>query len=125
LSADDARGHTPTEEEVRALPPELATLESVGQSVAPLGVDGADTLFDEAETWLRDNGFLPPPSTGPSRGRLPDETLVQARLNNLRRLADLRSQLGLRAATDSLLDGGHSLFLEVPSVTGRQRVRLV
>lgn len=49
---------------------------------------------------------------------------MQAQLNNLRRLQELRSPLGLRAATDSMVDGGHSLFLEIPSVTGRRRVRL-
>ncbi|MEU9429121.1 hypothetical protein AB0D87_41065, partial [Streptomyces sp. NPDC048342] len=124
LSAEDARGHVPAEDEIRALPHELATLESVGQSTAPLGVDGADPLFAEAETWLRDHGFLPPPADAPRRSRLPDETLVQAQLNNLRRLHELRSQLGLRAATDSMVDGGHSLYLEIPSVTGRRRVRL-
>ncbi len=124
LSAEDARGHTPTEDELRSLPHELGNLETVGQSTAPLGVTGTDQLFQEAETWLRDHGFLPPSATAPHRGRLPDETLVQAQLNNLRRLHELRSQLGLRAATDSMVDGGHSLFLEVPSVTGRRRVRL-
>ncbi|MGH1556176.1 hypothetical protein ACRAWF_43565 [Streptomyces sp. L7] len=126
LSAEDAAGHPPTEDEIRALPHELATLESIGQSTAPLGVDkdSAKPLFDDAETWLRNEGFLPPPADAPRRSRLPDETLVQAQLNNLRRLEELRSPLGLRAATDSMVDGGHSLFLEIPSVTGRRRVRL-
>ncbi|MFE6765630.1 hypothetical protein [Streptomyces sp. NPDC057689] len=125
LSADDARGRTPAESEVRQLPAELASLGSIGQSAAPLGVEGAAPLFAEAETWLRDQGFLPPPATAPRRGRMPDETLVQAQLNNLRRLQELRSGLGLRGATDSMMDGGHSLFLETPSSTGRRRVRLV
>lgn len=125
LSADDARGHTPAESEVRQLPAELASLGSIGQSAAPLGVEGTAPLFAEAETWLRDQGFLPPPATAPRRGRMPDETLVQAQLNNLRRLQELRSGLGLRGATDSMMDGGHSLFLETPSSTGRRRVRLV
>ncbi|MBK6019243.1 hypothetical protein JHN45_50365, partial [Streptomyces sp. MBT53] len=128
LSDADARGHAPTPDEVRALPHELATLESIGQSTAPLGVDGTATLFADAETWLRDNGFLPPAppaeGTAPQRSRLPDEKLVQAQLNNLRRLRELRSPLGLRAATDSMVDGGHSLFLEIPAITGRRRVRL-
>ncbi|MYW12522.1 hypothetical protein GT034_29880, partial [Streptomyces sp. SID2563] len=125
LSADDARGRTPAESEVRQLPAELASLGSIGQSTAPLGVEGAAPLFAEAETWLRDQGFLPPPASAPRRGRMPDETLVQAQLNNLRRLQELRSGLGLRGATDSMIDGGHSLFLETPSSTGRRRVRLV
>ncbi|MBK3581778.1 hypothetical protein JHN63_50125, partial [Streptomyces sp. MBT65] len=124
LSDTDARGHAPTPDEVRALPHELATLESIGQSTAPLGVDGTETLFEDAETWLRDNGFLPPAppaeGTAPQRSRLPDEKLVQAQLNNLRRLRELRSPLGLRAATDSMVDGGHSLFLEIPALTGRR-----
>ncbi|NED14432.1 hypothetical protein G3I33_23450, partial [Streptomyces sp. SID9124] len=125
LSADDARGRTPAESEVRQLPAELASLDSIGQSAVPLGVEGTAPLFAEAEAWLRDQGFLPPPANAPRRGRLPDETLVQAQLNNLRRLQELRSGLGLRGATDSMVDGGHSLFLETPSTTGRRRVRLV
>ncbi|WP_432131930.1 hypothetical protein [Streptomyces tendae] len=124
LNAEDARGREPTEEETRRLPQELEALEAIGQSCAPLGVDGAEVLFDQAEAWLRDHGFLPPPSSAPRRGRLADDTLVRAQLNNLSRLRDLRSKTGLRAATDSLVDGGHSLYLEVPAVTGPRRVML-
>ncbi|WP_299531524.1 hypothetical protein [uncultured Streptomyces sp.] len=121
LSAADALGTNPAE--VRSLPAELDRLESVGLSATPLGVTGADPLFDQAAQWLRTEGYLPS-ATHSRSSVLPDEALVQAQLANLRRFETARSDVGLRAATDGMVDGGHSLWLDRPTPTGTQRVRL-
>lgn len=124
MTAEDARGHVPTPEELRRLPAELEHLRSIGASATPLAVEDAERLFVPAENWLRREGFLPADDNARNRV-LPDEALVQAQLNNLRRFEQTRSQIGLRAAVDAMLDGGHSLFLEIPTLTGSRRVRLV
>ncbi|MDX3745891.1 hypothetical protein [Streptomyces sp. AK08-02] len=123
LTRESAQGHPPTAEERRALPAELENLESIGITAAPLAVEGPQDLFGHAEVWLRANGFLPP-ETNVRNLVLPDESLVQAQLNNLRRFEQARSALGLRAATDAMVDGGHSLWLERPTATGTHRIRL-
>ncbi|MFE4824295.1 hypothetical protein ACFRFU_49775, partial [Streptomyces sp. NPDC056704] len=125
LAREDARGHVPTQNEVRTLPPELESLRTIGLTATPIAVQGTEALFQHAEDWLRENGFLPPPPHRPSRNRIvPDEALVQARLNNLRRFEQARSEIGLRAATDSMVDGGHPIYLEKPTTTGIHRVQL-
>ncbi|MBK3581359.1 hypothetical protein JHN63_47880, partial [Streptomyces sp. MBT65] len=140
LSKADATGHAPTVAETRELPDSLERLDGIGLSAAPLDVTGTDGLFDEAETWLRDQGFLPPAPTAPRPtgvgGRLkqavrnhePEHQIrLHAQLNNLRRLREARSRTGLRAATDAMVDGGHALHFEVPTGTdtGVRRVRLL
>ncbi|WP_318219103.1 hypothetical protein [Streptomyces sp. SCL15-6] len=125
LAREDARGHVPTPDEVRTLPPELENLRAIGLTATPIAVQGTEALFQHAEDWLRENGFLPPPPHRPSRNRIvPDEALVQARLNNLRRFEQARSEIGLRAATDSMVDGGHPIYLEKPTATGIHRIQL-
>ncbi|KPI20019.1 hypothetical protein OK006_9543, partial [Actinobacteria bacterium OK006] len=125
LAREDAQGHEPTQDEKRTLPPELESLRTIGLTATPIAVRGTEALFQHAEDWLRENGFLPPPPQSPSRNRIvPDEALVQARLNNLRRFEQARSEIGLRAATDSMVDGGHPIYLEKPTATGIHRVQL-
>ncbi|MCG7204823.1 hypothetical protein MB828_13465, partial [Streptomyces arenae] len=140
LSQADANGHPPTPAEVRELPDSLERLDGIGLSAAPLDVTGTDGLFDEAETWLRREGFLPPSPTAPAptgvaarlkqaaRDHEPEHQIrLHAQLNNLRRLREARSRTGLRAATDAMVDGGHALHFEVPNSTdtGVRRVRLL
>ncbi|MGW3109747.1 hypothetical protein ACWDEW_48650, partial [Streptomyces sp. NPDC001100] len=140
LSKADATGHPPTAAETRELPDSLERLDGIGLSAAPLDVTGTDGLFDEAEAWLRREGFLPPSPTAPAptgvgarlkqalRNHEPEHQIrLHAQLNNLRRLREARSRTGLRAATDAMVDGGHSLHFEVPnsSDTGVRRVRLL
>ncbi|MGW0574686.1 WXG100-like domain-containing protein [Streptomyces sp. NPDC002920] len=107
----------------RDLPEELENLRALGSSAAPLGVTGTAPLFARAETWLREQGFLPPtePATGLSTT---GEATAQARLMNLRRFEQVRSDVGLRASVDAMLDGGHTLHLEYPTLTGTRRVQL-
>ncbi|MEV0477484.1 hypothetical protein AB0I50_47995, partial [Streptomyces prunicolor] len=124
LTAEDAQGHAPSEDELRLLPAELEHLRAIGTTATPLEVQGTEPLFVHAENWLRREGFLPGDTTARNRV-LPDEALVQAQLNNLRRFEQTRSQVGQRAAADAMVDGGHSLFLEIPTVSGTRRVRLV
>ncbi|MEU5124483.1 hypothetical protein AB0G80_37375, partial [Streptomyces asoensis] len=125
LAKSDAAGKTPEGEEVRTLPPELEHLRSIGVTAAPLAVDGPQELFAHAEVWLRANGFLPASATTTSRTTLlPDEALTQAQLNNLRRFEQARSDVGLLAAADAMVDGGHALWMDKPTPTGTRRIRL-
>ncbi|MBK3628904.1 hypothetical protein JHN59_29575, partial [Streptomyces sp. MBT49] len=125
LAKSDAAGKTPEGEEVRTLPPELEHLRSIGVTAAPLAVDGPQELFAHAEVWLRANGFLPASTTTTSRTTvLPDEALTQAQLNNLRRFEQARSDVGLLAAADAMVDGGHALWMDRPTPTGTRRIRL-
>ncbi|MEW2113724.1 hypothetical protein AB0945_00735 [Streptomyces sp. NPDC005474] len=120
---ETATGHAP--EEVRGLPPALEQMRSIGVSSTPLRVDGTDGMFTRAETWLREQGYLPP--ADPARGRLPDslsEAGAHARLANLRRFQQARSSVGRRAAMDSMVDGGYALWLDRPSLTGADRVQV-
>jgi hypothetical protein len=72
LSKADATGHTPTAAETRELPDSLDRLDGIGLSAAPLDVTGTDGLFDEAETWLRREGFpAGPRPTGIAPGAEP------------------------------------------------------
>ncbi len=140
LSKAAATGRPPTATEVRELPDSLERLDGIGLSAAPLDVTGTDGLFNEAEAWLRREGFLPPAPTAPGatgvgarlkqavRNHEPEHQIrLHAQLNNLRRLNEARSRTGLRAATDSMVDGGHALHFEVPNSTdtGVRRVRLL
>ncbi|MFC7016182.1 hypothetical protein ACFQMH_31725 [Streptomyces viridiviolaceus] len=108
----------------RHLPPEVLHLRDLGVSTTPLAVDGTGPLFDALETWLADHGFLPP-----RRGRadtwyhgpVSGATHLQ-RLNNQRKLDQLRSAMGLRAGLDEMTNGGHPVWFELPTVTGVRRV---
>ncbi len=85
-------------------------------SATPLGVTGTERLFERAETWLREQGYLPPVEQTP--GRLFDEETAHAQLVNLRRFEQARSEVGLRASIDSMVDGGYALWFDRPSRTG-------
>ncbi|MGW1465920.1 hypothetical protein ACWCPT_16455, partial [Streptomyces sp. NPDC002308] len=126
LSRSDASGTVPEGDELRYLPTELEHLRSIGTTAAPLAVEGPEQLFAHAEVWLRGNGFLPASAATTSRTSvLPDEALVQAQLNNLRKFEQARSDVGLRAAVDAMVDGGHALWLEKPTTGGgTRRIRL-
>ncbi|MFI6339558.1 hypothetical protein ACIBLC_32000, partial [Streptomyces sp. NPDC050535] len=125
LAKPDAAGKVPEADELRSLPPELEHLQSIGITAAPLAMDGPQQLFAHAEVWLRANGFLPGSTTTTSRSTvLPDEALMQAQLNNLRRFEQARSDVGLRAAADAMVDGGHALWMDKPTPTGTRRIRL-
>ncbi|WP_158727297.1 hypothetical protein [Streptomyces sp. NRRL S-31] len=108
----------------RHLPPELLHLRDLGVSTTPVAVRGTGPLFDELETWLGDHGFLPP-----RRGRagawyhgpVSGAAHLQ-RLNNQRKLDQLRSDMGLRAAFDEMTAGGHPVRFELPTATGTHRV---
>ncbi|MGH1556162.1 hypothetical protein ACRAWF_43495 [Streptomyces sp. L7] len=83
LSKADAAGQPPTGTERRELPDALERLDGIGLSAAPLGVTGADGLFDEAEAWLRREGFLRVRSHRDGRGaqlraRAPDPAACPA-----------------------------------------------
>ncbi|MGH1556169.1 hypothetical protein ACRAWF_43530 [Streptomyces sp. L7] len=89
----------------RELPDSLERLDGIGPSAAPLDVTGTDGMFDEAETWLRREGFParppPPPRAPPGsapaskqavRDHEPEHQIrLHAQLNNLRRLREARS----------------------------------
>ncbi|MFJ2477814.1 hypothetical protein ACIOWI_33395 [Streptomyces sp. NPDC087659] len=107
----------------RYLPPEVLHLRSLGVSTTPLSVDGAQALFDNLETWLRDHGFLPAATEAANplyRGPTEQALRVQ-RLNNLRKLEQIRSIMGLRAALDEMAEGGHTAWFELPMLNGTQR----
>ncbi|WP_330113837.1 hypothetical protein [Streptomyces sp. MUM 178J] len=120
LPAAEARGeeHRPGSGQ-RRLPGELENLQSLGVSAAPLGVAGTAPLFDRAEAWLRAQGFLPPLEPVPAT--LFDEAAAQAQLANMRRFEQARSGVGLRAAADAMLDGGHAMWFDLPDRTGGAR----
>ncbi|WP_405537424.1 hypothetical protein OG787_31905 [Streptomyces sp. NBC_00075] len=120
LSKADALGqeHAPGEG-LRELPDELENLQNLGMSAAPLAVTGTEPLFERAESWLRERGFLPPAE--PTPGTLFDEETAKAQLMNLRRFEQARSEVGLRASVDSMLDGGQALWFDRPSRTGGTR----
>ncbi|WP_327167289.1 hypothetical protein [Streptomyces subrutilus] len=104
----------------RQLPDELENLDGLGLSAAPLAVTGAEPMFRRAEAWLREEGFLPPLQR-PRAPYVEDEERAQAQLTNLRRFEQARSDVGLRASADALLDGGAPLWLDLPSRTGGTR----
>ncbi|MFI2428623.1 hypothetical protein ACH5A7_31825 [Streptomyces sp. NPDC018955] len=122
----DALGRVPSE--TRHLPPEVLHLEQLGVSTTPLQVSGTETLFERAERWLRDQGFLPSdqPGTQPWDRATGQATRTQ-RLNNLRKLDRMRSRLGLRSALDEMIEGGETTWFELPGALGTRRssVRLV
>lgn len=119
-------GHEPAE--ARHLPPELLHLRQLGVSVTPLRVRGTGPLFDRAEHWLREHGFLPSdrPSAGLWEG-VTEESVRTQRLNNLRKLDLMRSGTGLRSALDEMVEGGDAVVFERPTAHGTRRatVRLV
>lgn len=114
-------GHEPAE--TRHLPPELLHLRQLGVSVTPLRVQGTGPLFDRAEHWLREHGFLPSdlPSPGLWEG-VTEETVRTQRLNNLRKLDLMRSGTGLRSALDEMIEGGDAVVFERPTAHGTRRV---
>ncbi|WP_224733791.1 hypothetical protein, partial [Streptomyces sp. PSKA30] len=117
----DALGHVPTE--TRYLPPEVLHLKQLGVSTTPLQVSGTSLLFDQAERWLRDNGFLPSDRPETRRwDKAMDQAIRTQRLNNLRKLDQMRSRLGLRSALDEMIEGGDTTWFELPTPLGTQRV---
>ncbi|MCZ4088295.1 hypothetical protein O1W17_41185, partial [Streptomyces sp. H34-S5] len=104
----------------RQLPEDLENLDALGLSAAPLAVTGVEPMFRRAEAWLREEGFLPP-TTRPQAPYVEDEERAQAQLANLRRFEQARSEVGLRASADALLDGGIPLWLDLPRRTGGTR----
>ena len=105
-------GHKPLPHEVRELPEHLENLDSVGYSETPYKVDGAEPLFQQAEAWLRQEGFLPPATQ--TRGRPLDEPLVLAQLENLRRLGRMRTRFPLATSVGEAVDGGRPEWFELP-----------
>ncbi|MCY0958415.1 hypothetical protein [Streptomyces sp. H27-H5] len=121
LAAADAQGQEhAVGKGTRQLPDDLENLASIGLSAAPLAVTGAEPMFRRAEAWLRDEGFLPP-TQRPRAPYVEDEERAQAQLANLRRFELARSEVGLRASADALLDGGRPFWMELPSRTGGTR----
>ncbi|MGI5446940.1 hypothetical protein ACQEVM_14425 [Streptomyces sp. CA-243310] len=121
LTAADAQGQEhPIGKGTRQLPDDLENLASIGLSAAPLAVTGAEPMFRRAEAWLREEGFLPPIQR-PRTPYVEDEERAQAQLANLRRFEQARSEVGLRASADALLDGGKPFWMELPSRTGGTR----
>ncbi|WP_369207941.1 hypothetical protein, partial [Streptomyces sp. PU-14G] len=118
----DAAG-TPIEPgQERHLPPELASLRSLGVDATPLKVSGTESLFDQLETRLRSMGFLPPAERRRLEWLGDDTAILMAWLANARKLAVARSQIGLRGAAGALLDGGHPLYFDLPLARGVWRV---
>ncbi|MGW5677974.1 lonely Cys domain-containing protein [Streptomyces sp. NPDC003860] len=122
---DALTGHRPQGAEVRTLIDRLEHLASIGYADLPFRVasPGLDAMLDDAERWLRSEGFLPP-AQRPTGGRRPvgrNERLRRAQLANLRRLGDLRTRLGRAMAMQNAVDGGHPLFFEQPAAVGPTR----
>jgi hypothetical protein len=102
----------------RFLPREARELDYVGMSATTHKVTGTQKLFDRAQEWLTRNGFLPTEHDNPSAAAR------AAQLENYRRLAAARSDLGLRAGFDEMIDGGHSAWFDKPTPYGAQRLEL-
>ncbi|MFF5197650.1 MULTISPECIES: hypothetical protein [Streptomyces] len=125
-------GHRPTPGERREPPQRLADLDSISMSELPLTVEGTDALFEQAEAWLRKEGFLPPAEHGaaaphylPRIQMLSQQQLFETQLANLRKFEHLRTQHGLAAALPEAVDGGRPLWFEKHRpLTGPRRVRL-
>ncbi|MGW7672873.1 hypothetical protein ACWGJX_38140 [Streptomyces sp. NPDC054775] len=110
----------------RFLPAEIRDLQSLGVVTTPLAVRGAQKLFDHAEEWLRDRGFLPENNDGSRswyRGPVQEARLAHL-LANVRALDLARSDMGLRSAIDEMIDGSHVVEFKIPSITGTQRVSM-
>ncbi|MCX4598882.1 hypothetical protein OG819_58495 [Streptomyces sp. NBC_01549] len=110
----------------RHLPPEILHLQDVDVSVTPLAVEGTGPLFDGVESWLRDQGFLPPSQdlTGARHQAPAGDAVHLRRLDNLRTLDQMRSSTGLRAGLDEMTAGGHTTRFEVDTATGVHQVTL-
>ncbi|MBZ9639546.1 hypothetical protein [Streptomyces sp. PSKA30] len=121
LPASDVRGERPSGAGIRRLPEDLENMRGLGLSATPLEVTAPTELFDRAEEWLRNNGFLPQPSAA-----VYDGPAARARLLNLLRFQQMRSRVGLRTAMDAALDGGSAVWFEVPTFPSRapRRVQL-
>lgn len=119
---DTVLGREPAPEERRQLPEQLENLQSLGVSAVPVAVRGTSGMFQEAADWLRAEGFLP---SGESARYPLDESRVRARLANLRRFEQARSALGQAAAMPDAVEGGRSVWFELPGlVAGTRRVEL-
>lgn len=116
-------GHAPAEP--RYLPAHLVHLRSLGVSTTPLQVSGVEPLFDQAERWLGEHGFLPSQSAVAGALDLATQKSVRAsRLNNMRKLDQARSRLGLRAELEEMIQGGASVTFEVPTTSGVRRAAI-
>ncbi|WP_137022884.1 lonely Cys domain-containing protein, partial [Streptomyces albus] len=118
----DAAGTPVPPGEERHLPPELAALRSLGVNATPLKVTGTAPLFDQLETLLRTMGFLPPSQRQRLEWLGDDNAILTAWLANSRKLTLARSQIGLRGALGSIMDGGHPLHFDLPLAHGVWRV---
>ncbi|MFD9053471.1 hypothetical protein [Streptomyces zaomyceticus] len=117
----DTLGHVPSRS--RYLPPEVLHLRQLGVSTTPLEVSGTGPLFDQAERWLRDSGFLPPDTPDPQAWDKAASRAVRAqRLTNARKLDAVRSRLSLRSALDEMVEGGVLTWFELPTGFGTRRV---
>ncbi|KUN13312.1 hypothetical protein AQJ11_44935 [Streptomyces corchorusii] len=108
--------------EPRYVPAEVLHLKQLGVSTTPLQVSGTTTLFDRAERWLRDHGFLPSDRPRPGVWDAVNEQGADAqRLANQRKLDQMRSRHGLRAALNEMVDGGAATAFELPAHLGTRR----
>ncbi|WP_216903451.1 hypothetical protein [Nocardia alni] len=102
----------------RYVPPEVRELRYLGMSATTDKITGTDVLFERARSWLAANGYLP---SGTER---PGAAASAAQLDNYRRLAVMRSQLGLGSRMDEAVDGGSSEWFDKPTSFGVERVEL-
>ncbi|GAA4620290.1 hypothetical protein GCM10023196_003690 [Actinoallomurus vinaceus] len=110
-------GHAPTQP--RYLPAHLAHLHSLGVSTTPLQVSDVKPLFDQAEQWLGEHGFLPSQSTvAAALDTVTQKSVRASRLNNMRKLDQARSRLGLRSELEEMIQGGAGITFELPTTTG-------
>ncbi|EGJ73782.1 hypothetical protein STTU_0993 [Streptomyces sp. Tu6071] len=123
LPEETAAGAPPTDEEARVLPAHLDALAAIGYTAVPLALEGVDEIFDRAETRLRELRYLPPLAHQVWEGRLQDRR-ARAQLTNLQRFEQLRSRIGRAAALPDAVEGGRSLWLELPTTAGTTRAEL-
>ncbi|MGY2063768.1 hypothetical protein ACW9HQ_53470, partial [Nocardia gipuzkoensis] len=102
-----ALGHAPSKTEIRYPPSNVAQLRQLGRRTVPLGIDGADGMFEDARQVLIDYGFLPSGHDTPRLAdRLGHHAVGDQLLENLGKFDDMRSVTGLRASVREAIEGG-------------------
>jgi hypothetical protein len=102
----------------------ITGLRSINLQIATNKVTGADPAFADAEKWLRDVGYLPSDVAESLTERIFSNQRRSAQLENYRRFTIARSSVQLKTAFADMIDGGASIWFDLPDVSSSRRVEL-
>ncbi|MGF6887797.1 hypothetical protein ABIA39_006311, partial [Nocardia sp. GAS34] len=99
---------------------DILHLQQFGLMTTPVKIDIPDDVFDRIETFVSDHGFLPP--TAEQSNFLDQDSTRNQRLENSRRLAQMKARMGLLGTADEMIQNGARTVFEKSNGLDTERI---